>query len=370
MWLALTLACPTPDADVEVPVEVGVPVLGAGQGAAGVTIEVKVTADDGLNVPRDLAFDPETGTLWIVNRKDDSVTLVFAPGTAEQTTEHRIDPYALHFMEEVSSIAFGAPGTFGTCQESRNTYNRRYPPNNFMGPTLWPSDLDVFAHSNPEAVEFLTEQFGFYTDLGSHLDMLHEDPLCMGIAWDHDNVYWVFDGYNQVIARNDFKVDHGPGFDDHSDGEIRKYLGGDIGYLEDVHAGLVLDHDTGLLYVADPANSRVLVLDTATGEDGQRLRSTEGYPVHVEMEGETWRTLVDAEDGLVTPSGLALRDGRLFVSDNDLGEIVAFDLDGEEIDRLAVGTDPGALMGFEFDASGALWFTDATNHTVSRVTAR
>ena len=25
--------------------------------------------------------------------------------------------------------------------------------------------------------------------------MQHESPLCVGIAWDHDKVYWVFDGF-------------------------------------------------------------------------------------------------------------------------------------------------------------------------------
>ena len=147
-------------------------------------------SSDGLNVPRDLAFNPEVeGELWVVNRTDDSTSIFFDAGSSEQTSTHIIDPYALHFMDQVSSIEFGAPGTFGTCQESRNTYNSPGMGDDFMGPTLWPSDLDIYGESNPEAVEYLSRLFGTHVDLGSHLDMLHQTPLCVGIAWQGENVY-------------------------------------------------------------------------------------------------------------------------------------------------------------------------------------
>ena len=51
--------------------------------------------------------------------------------------------------------------------------------NNFMGPTLWPADLRKFAISNndvfPSDVTQLPE--------GSHLDMIHQMPYAMGVAW-------------------------------------------------------------------------------------------------------------------------------------------------------------------------------------------
>ena len=78
-------------------------------------------------------------------------------------------------------------------------------------------------------------------DLGSHYDMLHESPLCMGIAWEKDNVYWVFDGHNQSIARYDFQEDHGMGFDDHSDGIIGKYVTGEIQREPDIPSHLHLE---------------------------------------------------------------------------------------------------------------------------------
>lgn len=46
----------------------------------------------------------------------------------------------------------------------------------------------------------------------------------MGIEWEEDNVFWVYDGYNKNIVRcMIFGEDHGPGNDDHSDGIVHRY---------------------------------------------------------------------------------------------------------------------------------------------------
>ena len=37
--------------------------------------------------------------------------------------------------------------------------------------------------------------------------MLHESPLGMGIAHDHDNVYWYNDGFYNELVRYDFQQD-------------------------------------------------------------------------------------------------------------------------------------------------------------------
>lgn len=361
--LILLIAC-TGAADDQLVEPIGIPALGAGSGSLeALRVEVVADAQDGLNTPRDLAFNPDRpGELWIVNRSDDSTTILFDAGTPDQVSQHDVDPYAQHFMEEVSSIAFGAPGTFGTCHESRNTYNGRSAPNNFMGPTLWSSDLDVYAQTNPQAVRFL----GF--DLGSHLDMLHESPDCMGMAWDHDNVYWVFDGHNQALARYDFQDDHGAGYDDHSDGIIAKYVVGQVQRVEDVPSHLVLDHVTGLLYVADTANGRVVVLDTETGTRGRALRVTEAGVDHYEVDDAVLTTLVEGADvGLGQPSGLALADGVLYVTDHSNGNVFAFDLDGTLIDWAATGR-PG-IMGIEVVSEREIWFVDAATDQVVRVVA-
>jgi hypothetical protein len=155
------------------------PELGQTHTIEGVDVVEIALADHGLVAPRDLAFNPmRPDELWVVNNGDDSVVIVFDASTDGRTHERRKDGFALHFMAKPSSIAFGAakttpavgkPGTFATCQESRNTYDETQPPNDFMGVTLWSSDLTIFAKKDP-------------IGLGSHLDMLHESPNCMGVA--------------------------------------------------------------------------------------------------------------------------------------------------------------------------------------------
>jgi len=336
---------------------------------AMVHFEVVIDAEQGLADARDMAFDPEDpGTLWVVNRFDDSVSIVFDAGTPQQSFDNRVDPYALHFMEKVSSIDFGAPGTFGTCQESRNTYNDQAPPNDFMGPALWSSNLDVFAESNPAAVEYLTQLFGQPTDLGSHLDMQHETPLCTGIAWERDNIYWTYDGLSGHIDRVDFQDDHGPGYDDHSDGITAEYTGLGIEYVEGVPNHMEFDPDTSMLYIADPANSRIVMLDTTSGTRGADLDVTEPGTQHYQVDGATAQDLIGPEAGLDQPSGLDLVDGVLFVSDYGTGLIHAFDVTtGEEIDRLTTNRGAGTVINLIAPSLDELWLVDHDADEIIRV---
>ena len=335
-------------------------------GCRKASIEVIATyADDNLNQATDLGFNPEADELWIVNKADDSVTIISAPGTDEQSSEHIVDPYALHFMEKVTSIAFGAPGTFGTCQDGRNTYNDSNPPNGFTGPTLWSSDPEVFGLSNPEAVDYLTGLFGFPSDLGSHLDMLHESPQCMGIAWEEGNAYWVFDGYNGNIVRYDFAVDHGAGFDDHCDGDVQRW-DVEVTRTTGVVSHLALDQDSGLLYISDTGANRVAVLDTNSGSRGASLDSVEegscqatygkSGPDHYLWEGGE---LVDFATDLDRPSGMALFDGKLFVGEHGTGLIHVYDLAGEEIDVIDTEFGPNLLQGIEVVAEDEVWAVNA-----------
>jgi DNA-binding beta-propeller fold protein YncE len=236
------------------------------------------------------------------------------------------------------------------------------PPNDFMGPTLWPSDLDVFGFSNPQAVRDL----GF--DLGSHLDMLHESPLCMGVAFERENVYWTFDGLSSSISRYDFLHDHGPGYDDHSDGVIERYVEGDVQRVPDVPSHLVLDRATNLLYIADTGNARIAILDTSTGRQGPSLAVMEPGTTLTQMIDASLTTLVDRVGGeLDRPSGLVLHDGLLFVGDNATSRISAFDLGGVRIDYLDTGLPPGALMGLAFDRQGRMYIADALGDRVLQI---
>ena len=53
--------------------------------------------------------------------------------------------------------------------------------------------------------------------------MLHESPYSQGVAWEIDNVFWIFDGYNNDIVRYDFVDDHNPGNSYHGDAIVRRY---------------------------------------------------------------------------------------------------------------------------------------------------
>lgn len=364
-------------ADSADPLAGGVAALGQGShDLDNVKVTVVGERSDGLGTPRDLAFNPDVaGELWVVNRANDSATIFSDAGEASQTSDMRVDPYALHFMEEVSSIAMGGvtfaesdARTFGTCHESRNTYNGAGRPNDFMGPTLWSADLDIFATSNPEAIEYLTELFGFYTDLGSHLDMLHESPNCMGIAWEADNIYWVYDGHNATIARYDFQDDHHIGYDDHSDGIIGKVSGLSLTRLEDVPSHMEVDRDSGLLYAVDTGANRVLWLDTTTGVKGERLRVTEPGVDHHELDDVDFGVLIDGAsvDGMSAPSGLALVDGVLLISDFETGRLFAFDLDGTLVDWVDTGRG-GGIMGIDARGLDDVWFVDGSANELVRL---
>jgi hypothetical protein len=315
-------------------------------------------ADDLLSDPRDLGFDTN-GDLWVANREDDRTFIVLDPGTDAQAVDRRKDGFAEHFMEETAALSFedesgaGEFGPeFGSCGESENTYNGIERPNEFMGPVLWATDLDIFAEENP---------YG----LGSHLDMLHESPNCVGIAWDRDNVYWVFDGFHDALVRYDFQHDHGIGEDDHSDGVVYRLSEPEVKREPDAPGHLALDHGTGLLYVADTGNGRVLWVDTATGEEGEPLRqSQEPLVTYARWEGAEWGVLVE---GLDRPGGLALAGDRLYVGEFGTGVLHEYDLDGNELRSLDSGVGEAALYGVEMGPDGHLWIAEIATPAVKRI---
>jgi hypothetical protein len=352
--LSLLFACsPPPEPEPEVQVTLF--------GKAVVT--VVATSADGLSGPRDLDFNPEIPTdLWVVNRTDDRTITISDVGTPEQVVLVRKDPFALHFMEETSSISFSTSQQFGTCGETRNTYDGQAAFNDFMGPALWSADPALFAISNPEAVDFL----GY--DLGSHLDMMHETPWCMGIAWVNANIYYVFEGLNSTIARYDFKRDHGPGFDDHSDGTVERFIDVDVLRVADVPSHMVYDPIQELLYVADTGNSRIAVLDPTTASVSDEFPGKE--TMVQELLGAGWSSLVRAGGvaDLQQPSGIALRDGVLYVSDNLTSRITAFALDGTIIDFIDLDIEEGGLMGIRVSPEGdSLYAVDYVGEQVLKI---
>lgn len=326
-----------------------------GDGSA--TLTIVGTMKDGLSVPRDLKFDPShPEQLWVADEALNGIVLFTNPGQPGQTAEVRVDFFAQHFMDKVSSISFGAGNEFASCQESHDEWNDQpQQPDNFMGPTLWLADLDIFAKVH--------QAYPGDGKEGSHIDMLHESPLCMGIAWDRDNVYWAFDGEHGNLVRYDFQMDHGPGGSDHSDGIVRRYVDATVVRVPEVPSHMALDHATGMLYVADTGNGRVMKLDTASGTNtGAIPPPSETLAEYSQMQSASWTQLVA---GLSAPSGVAVKDGRVFVSDWATGDVKAFTTSGDLLGTLATGHM--GIMGITFGPDGKLWFADGKAQVIVRV---
>ena len=352
---------PTPAEDAAPPVKASE--LGAGDHSPG---SVKLTEIAGpaakLNKPRDLAFNVRRpDELWVVNLGDESMTLIFDASTDRRRTERRKDADAMHFMANPAAISFGAdettigvPGTLSTCGESRNTYDGMKAPNDFMGPTLWSSDLSIFAMKNP-------------FKLGSHLDMLHDSPNCMGLAHETANVYWAFSGQTNAIVKYDFGTDHGVGEDDHSDGQSWEYARGVVKYVPGVPSHLFFDPTDAMLYIADTGNGRISKLDTSSGTRGVKLPTKESRVGFWRMNGAEVTDVVPPSFGLVAPSGLEIKGDYVYVSDNATSRITAFTRAGEQVNYLDTGLPPGSLSGMAFGPDGRLYFVDILGNRVLRI---
>jgi hypothetical protein len=315
-----------------------------------------------LQQPTDLAFNPlRPDELWVVNYADDSVVIVHDASTEQRRAEYRKDGYALHFMAEPTAIAFGGDettigkaGTFATCGESRNDYDHMAEPNDFMGITLWSSDLSVFAKKNPNG-------------LGSHLDMLHNGPQCMGLAHERDNVYWAFNGKAGALVKYDFAVDDGIGNDDHSDGEAYEYLTGLLRREPGVPSHLALHAASATLYIADTGHGWIATFDTRTGRRGRALGPMEPMAAYFEMDEDELGVVRTMRTDLVKPSGLEIRNELLYVSDNATGRISAFTLAGELVNHVETGLSEGSLAGIAFGPDGKLYFVDMRGGRVLRI---
>src|SRR5262249_41028970 len=160
----------------------------------------------------------------------------------------------------------------------------------FMGPVLWSSDLTIFAKKDPHG-------------LGSHLDMLHDSPNCMGIAHQEANVYWTFDGVSGSISKYDFKQDNGIGNDDHSDGTTYRSVKAQRRRPRGAQSHMVFRPEDKMLYVADSGNHRVAKLDTTSGKQGAPLPTKEPQAVYRSWDDAPIVDVVPAGGPLQVPSG-------------------------------------------------------------------
>lgn len=322
------------------------------------TFETIATSDDDVSVPRDLDFHP-SGSLWIVNKETEqsggTTVTIQNPGKPAQSSISQQDGNAWHFMSLPTAIAFSNNSNFAT---SPGVFDANHDGNTpFTGPSLWSSDPLIYAQPSGGN--------------GSHIDMLHESPQAMGIASEADNKFWVFDSYNNDIVSYDFKADHGPGNDDHSDGIIHRYKGMAVERInEHIVCHLVYDHTSGWLYFVDGGNQRILRLDTKSGIAGGTPAFGPHEPLaeYINITGATWETVVDSGSGLNQPAGIDLLGDHLIVSDYFNGDIIIYDISHLPATELArIPTGSAGVMGLVVGPDGRIWYVNATNNTVMRI---
>jgi len=254
-------------------------------------------------------------------------------------------------MSLPSGIAFSNNENFAT---STSVLDANHSPQNglFTGPSLWSSDPAIYAQPSGGN--------------GSHLDMLHESPNSMGIASEGENVFWVYDDYNNDIAMYDFGEDHGPGNTDHDDGRVLRYQGMGLNAINTtIVCHLELDKAKKWLYFVDGGNQRIIRLDITSGTLGgaPSWGPYETLAEYKKVLGFTWEIV--ANTGLIEPAGIDIIDDRLVVTDHSNGDIIFYDVSNipaTEIGRLQTN-EPG-IMGVVLGPEGKIWYA---NHTLYKV---
>ncbi|WP_252179171.1 hypothetical protein [Endozoicomonas sp. 4G] len=360
----------------------------------------------GLNKPLALAENPRAkGQFFVVNSGDDSLTVFYCPGVkTPYPPEHRQDLASCHFMHRPTDIAFGGSptlgdvpefegqevhnisftGTFATTGGSCNDYTAsafmgddftQRPCSDFMGPVLWENNLKTFAIKNNDFFpdDLATKPFG------SHIDMLHQEPFAMGIAWEgREAGYWSWDAgpdskYGSIVYSN-ITRSHGYGGHEHTYANLYRYTNTTMAMK--TGRNLVPGHMARYgkyLFVANPAGSVINILDTESGTIEGDVKPEnewrEKYTIYSKITGASFTELSVTGLELKSPSGLVISDDKLFVSDADTGKIHAIKLDatGNHTYIGSIQTPAGQIAGLEIDGTKRIWFVDAARHTLNVV---
>lgn len=347
--------------------------IGVGDGSAASVRFTEIFRDEAGRLATDLAFHPQRDELWVVLREpnydpdapctetetagcaalEGSTEIIHSPGAMRPTAEWKQDQNAWHFMRRPTSIAFGAKDTFATCHEAR-TGNFTDSAIDFIGPTLWSSDPAIYAVAPSPGGN------------GSHIDMLHSTPFCMGIAHERDNVYWTFNGQIGAIDRYDFHEPHIPGAEDHMDGELSRWVTGAVLRVVDVPSHMAFDRRDGSLYVVDTGNGRIVRLDSKSGSPGAAFPNPDAIAISNYVDGAVLTEVVPPGQ-LQAPSGLALVGDVLLVTDNATSVIHAFGLDGQHLRELRTELPAGTLAGIAVGRDDRAYFVDFPGGRVVRI---
>ena len=263
------------------------------------------------------------------------------------------DGNSWHFMRRPTAIAWGDGEIFSACGEGyTDNYENDATP--YAGPALWSSSPSIFGVKPTP------------TQNGTHIDMLHETPYCMGIAHESANAFWAFNGNAGSLDRVDFHTPHQIGGEDHADGEVHRYAAGQLKREPEVPSHLAYDQELQLVYVADTGNSRVLSVNPSTAQPGADIDTYETLQSSGAMDGAKVSVLVDSSV-LQKPSGLTLVGDALYVTDNATSLIYKLDRKGKALSIWDTGLPSGSLAGIAVGPDGKLYVTDLLGGTVQRV---
>ncbi|MDI9915836.1 hypothetical protein [Rhodococcus sp. IEGM 1379] len=254
-----------------------------------------VTQGAVLDSPSSLAVRPGTSQLWITNAGNDSLTVIDLENP--EPAQQQRDGYGEHFMAHPSGIAFNDDGQFFAVSNNSNNEVRglefklnperetHFKGNNFMGPTLFSTNTFAIAGQNKQYMDDWPQPgishdppddtpqnqcpAEYWSDStarcvwprqGSHLDMLHGNPLSAGIVHDQVNAFFVLDGCGARddtntcrgpghVSRVDFNRDHQEGNGFHGDGTTARYIDLPFQRVDRVPSGM-FTHD-GWVYYSD-----------------------------------------------------------------------------------------------------------------------
>lgn len=327
------------------------------------TYTTVLNSTNNVNSPRDLDFKPGTDELWVMNRglaSGSSWVIAYNAGTPQQTTQYRKDSHTSHFTTYGTSMAFGNVGEFAALSEVRNSNGSTT--STFMGPSLWSADTAITArvYQNNWASGY---------PLGSHLDMLHQSPFGMGVAHDSLNRYWVTDGHFGTIVLYDYGVDHGPGYDNHSDGKIWRYTDIPFQRVTNVPGHIVKDTTSGWVYYVNSGPKTLCRFhpDSASVAGNLSVPSTsnESLQGYWDMQGATYEVI----DTFATQiCGVDVFNQRLVASDYTNGNIYVYDLSsGTPVFMDTIITGDATMEGIKIGPDGKIWYVKNSASTVRRI---
>lgn len=325
-----------------------------------------------VGIPTDLDFNPKRpGELWVVFRQPTpkgacelegdqtgcpylhgKVAIITDADSKKPHVEIKEDGNSWHFMRLTTTIAFADDDTFATIGEDR-TANPHDAAPDYMGPTLWSSDPEIFA------VDFQRN--------GSHLDMLHASPYGMGIAHQRDHVFFVFNGNAGAIDGYDFKAPHEPGGEDHSDGTLLRFIEGEVKRVPNVPSHMEFLADETTLLVADTGNQRVIALDTSSGRIAERLSTPDSQIADPRRVADAAFTEIVPKGVVQQPSGLVVGERSFAVGDAATGKIHQFTFEGKPGVVLDLDLPAGALGGLVLGPDAKLYYTRKDTNEVVRL---